>query len=71
MSEWISVKDRLPEQDGKYLLLVQKRHSIGTFYNGYFYKSTAPKRYYKSWLTENKRYVCVTHWMALPDLPKE
>ena len=69
-SEWISVKDRLPENEGKYILLVQKRHVIATFYQGNFYKSRAPKRYYKNWLTENKQYSTVTHWMPLPEPPQ-
>jgi hypothetical protein len=69
--EWISVKDRLPEYEGKYLLLVQNRYMIGTFYKNNFYKSRSPKRYYESWLTKNKIYKTgLTHWMPLPNLPK-
>jgi len=70
--EWISTKKMLPGSNGKYLILVQKRPMISIFYEGYFYRSRAPKRYYKNWLTENKRYRCVvTHWMMLPSYPTE
>lgn len=70
MNKWINVKDVLPNEDGKYLLLVQKTIVIAVYYKGFFYKSRAPKRYYKNWLTENKKYIQVTHWMTLPELPK-
>lgn len=66
MSDWISVKERLPELDGKYLLYFTKRCVIGTFYNGNFYRGRTPARYYKTWLTEAKKYKSISHWMPLP-----
>lgn len=69
--KWIKCSDRLPTDDGKYLSITQKTIVICTFYKGFFYKSRAPKRYYESWLTENKKYKHVTHWMKLPESPNE
>lgn len=54
--EWISVKDRLPEESGNYLTFVKSKvfESIGfaMFIDGEFMSSF------------------VTHWMPLPPLPK-
>lgn len=62
--EWISVKDRLPEEDGYYLCCIKSslfpdrvyidilECDKGSFEEGHIYTDT------------------VTHWMLLPDLPK-
>lgn len=56
--EWISVKDRLPETAGWYLV----------FYNG----STMQVAFFKGrkWPFDN-HYHKITHWMPLPEPPKE
>ena len=62
--EWISVKDRLPEEDGYYLCCIKSslfpdrvyidilECDKGSFEEGHIYTDT------------------VTHWMSLPELPK-
>lgn len=67
---WIKTKEMMPEENGTYLIIVQKRVLIGTFYNGNFYKGRPPKKYYSSWLTERRKYKCVTHFRMLPEPPK-
>lgn len=67
MSEWISVKDRLPETAGEYLVVYhpcywdavreELRVGIDTF------------RGKTAWA--KKKYQRVTHWMPLPESPKE
>ncbi len=57
---WISTKDRLPEKDGKYLCVWQGRSiDTGMFTNGHF-------RLYGE--VKDK---LVSHWMSLPEPPKE
>lgn len=62
--EWISVEDRLPEEDGYYLCCIKSslfpdrvyidilECDKGSFEEGHIYTDT------------------VTHWMLLPELPK-
>lgn len=67
MSEWISVKERLPETAGEYLVVYHPCHwdavsekvcvGIDTF------------RWKTAWA--KKKYQRVTHWMLLPESPKE
>lgn len=59
MSDWISVKDRLPDVDGEYIVFRPPENTFGdivirTFRGGEF-----------SGLFE------VTHWMPLPPAPEE
>ena len=64
VQEWISVEDRLPEEDGYYLCCIKS--------------SLFPDRIYidilecdKSSFEEGHIYTdTVTHWMSLPALPK-
>lgn len=62
--EWISVKDRLPEKTGYYLYCADSPYrgvqdGIGISY--FMHKK-------KDW---NAVYTpCVTHWMPLPERPK-
>lgn len=66
MSEWISVEERLPQATGKYLCAVKdKRGNLWTIASDWSLEM-------KSWFGDygeikNK----VTHWMPLPDPPKE
>lgn len=67
MNEWISVKERLPETAGEYLVVYHPCHwdavsekvcvGIDTF------------RGKTAWA--KKKYQRVTHWMPLPESPKE
>ena len=55
MNEWISVKDRLPEFAGWYLVFYNGSAMQVAFFRG------------KKWAFDNQ----ITHWMPLPKLPKE
>lgn len=66
-SEWISVKDRLPEDSGEYLVYIvannmPKNKSIITLY----YTNLS-----KRFIYENDNLFTVSHWMDLPQPPKE
>jgi hypothetical protein len=68
MSEWISVKDRLPEADGIYLVYIvannePKNKSIITLY----YTNLSKRFVYY----DNDNIFTVTHWCYLPEPPKE
>lgn len=66
MSEWISVKDRLPQATGKYLCAVKdKRGNLWTIASDWSLEM-------KSWFGDYGEIKnIVTHWMPLPDPPKE
>jgi len=61
MSEWISVKDRLPERIAHYIVWVRE--------GGYDFAFLNSK---EEWITTlgNQTFE-VTHWMPLPEPPKE
>lgn len=59
-TQWISVKDRMPDKDGKYLCVWQGRSiDTGMFTNGHF-------RLYGE--VKDK---LVSHWMPLPKPPEK
>lgn len=64
MGEWISVKDRLPEHAHK--VLVAAKEPRGSYqvttsmFTGHYFTMTGRRAYWK-----------VTHWMELPNMPKE
>ena len=59
VQEWISVKERLPEEEGLYLVAVvndqERRYSKTAWYHGH-----------GNWFLHQK----VTHWQYLPQPPK-
>jgi len=63
--EWISVKDRLPEKNGRYIV------------NSSFYKNDPVMTSYFGYRDGSKilpvSFYCkdVTHWQPLPEPPKE
>ncbi len=59
VQEWISVKDRLPEENGIYLTLNKKRQ-----YEFHIFK-TGKRMWQGIWEEDG-----VTHWMPLPQPPK-
>ena len=65
MSEWISVKDRLPERKGKYL--VTWLWAYGTEYENKYVDVVFFRG--KTHWAKFEKYI--THWMPLPDPPKE
>ena len=59
IQEWISVKDRLPEEEGLYLVEVVNDHEIRN-------SKTAWYHGHGNWFLHQN----VTHWMHLPQPPK-
>lgn len=72
MSEWISVKDRLPEDMGEVLVIVSgKPHENITLDGAYEIAEYDPV---EGWILEmwpEWRSGVVTHWMPLPEPPEE
>ena len=72
MSEWISVKDRLPENDDNVLVIVNGKYNNVTFVNAMMIAAFCDDEHV--WfLNEYPDFVHanVTHWMPLPEPPKE
>lgn len=62
---WVPVTERLPKTDGRYLCNVKSFAFPGNYYQ-------AILRYYKEGFLEANIYTDdVTHWMPLPEPPKE
>lgn len=61
MSEWISVKDRLPEPNIRVLCYAPSRFGYGDFDICIVY----------GWKCCPDRHYGVTHWMPLPEPPEE
>lgn len=72
MSEWISVKDRLPESDNDTLLLLVKC-SAEEKPNGALFIDTdsfyVDDGYFRFWGVQKNH--TVTHWMPLPEPPHD
>ena len=76
VQEWISVKDRLPEESGNYIVCCDD--SSCSYGEGIWYSSdvVVVSEYYEgSWIwyvgdTEWSLENIVTHWMPLPEPPK-
>ena len=69
MSEWISVKDRLPEERGSYLVF--EPEFIDSELASW---SVLVARYYETDKTFNYNFQVlsnVTHWMPLPEPPED
>ena len=74
--KWISVKDRLPEKTQSYLVVIDGKYIDTLLFNS----KTEP---YQTWsfmlnkflfLNERRDWKvsdAVTHWMPLPNLPKD
>ena len=65
---WIPVTERLPEYEGAYLVYTER----GSIYASHFYTE---KRFASGYVREaqwsQRGTVKVTHWMPLPEPPKE
>ena len=67
MDNWISVNDRLPEEEGKYLVFIVDE--LSSFIDiRHFYKINK-KFGIVSWYVEELGRK-VTHWQPLPELPE-
>lgn len=67
VQQWISVKDRLPECEGSYIVYTER----GSIYASHFYTE---KRFASGYVREaqwsQRGTVKVTHWMPIPQPPK-
>lgn len=62
--EWISVKDRLPEDGGYTIVYMDDGHHKHVTFAKY-------QKRLKRWeLTGVRAYWHITHWMPMPDPPK-
>ena len=79
MSEWIRIADRLPEKSGRYLVYEEKNehgHNLAAF--NYAYPCCEPNiAYYQrycdgwQWNSSYQNLCTPTHWMLLPEPPRE
>lgn len=67
MPKWISVKDRLPQQDSQSVLCVMKGYADAYVCEGIYCKTCN-----RIW-PDNEDYAFddVTHWMTMPEPPEE
>ena len=73
MGEWISITDRLPEEEGDYLVIMENNVSMfgkvrhfRVYSINHFYPDTV------EWYDDDDVITFdVTHWMALPPMPKD
>ena len=66
--QWISVKDQLPEKDGDYLIRL-KNGAMMVIYYKFDYKNPGWYEYDSEWGFCERNDV--THYMPLPEPPKE
>ena len=64
MSEWISVKERLPDKKGEYLVAVNRTS------NGKPRGQTVNTAWY-GYRHDGGFHEAITHWMPLPDPPAQ
>ena len=82
MDRWIPVSDRFPDQDGKYLVF--EKYAFGTSITTLGFAKDGRKvdkyDFHREWKNVWYRYSSewgyitidsVTHWMPLPEPPKE
>lgn len=68
-SPWISVKDRLPEEGGRYWCYVKEINDLGI---SYYQWNCSYHEIEKMWAEDKSNIVpFVTHWMPLPEPPKQ
>jgi hypothetical protein len=65
MSEWVSVKDRLPSEGGRYWVYVEEITDTG---KSHYQWNAAYGEFHR--FTETNMNGTVTHWMPLPEPPK-
>lgn len=64
VQEWVSVKDRLPEESGMYIVTANDGHAHRVSFVQWQKKN-------RMWnLTGARSYWRVTHWMPMPQAPK-
>lgn len=76
MSEWISVKDGLPDADGIYLVCDRRLNGVPWVHTAGFKKTSSSwceshGMYYDDRYGRYREQDKFTHWMPLPEPPKE
>lgn len=77
MAEWISVKESLPDENGRYLVVDEitapknlggnhQQIRIMRFYKDEWYTPVRAPEWINAAIKDN-----ITHWMPLPEPPKE
>ena len=70
VQEWISVKDRLPEEEGWYLVYTTPNREHKSINKAMFCKGYAWGNFEPYWRGAGGHWANVTHWMPLPQPPK-
>ena len=80
MAEWISVKDRLPEEAGTYIVHIRQdkvdyiRDVFAASYSAeqkvWVIGETAEDSLFLNAITQSHKHIYVSHWMPLPEPPK-
>lgn len=65
VQKWIPVSERLPEKSGYYLVVTAKGSIVDLSYSSRWQAFNAFDG------CDNEFAIIVTHWMPLPELPKE
>ena len=66
MAEWISVKDRLPKKDGRYIVHTENITGFKPLENNVFIAEFIFNDFvFKGWESNN-----VTHWQPIPKPPR-
>lgn len=68
--KWISVKERLPKEEGWYLVYTTPNREHKSINKAMFCKGYAWGNFEPYWRGAGGHWANVTHWMELPDPPK-
>ena len=68
--KWISVKDRLPEEEGWYLVYTTPNREHKSINKAMFCKGYAWGNFEPYWRGAGGHWANVTHWMPLPLAPE-
>jgi hypothetical protein len=73
-NQWVSVEERLPEEDGRYLVVLRKRkdgeETVETRIMRFLDSAWKYPHFVPEWLN-NEIIQVVTHWMPLPEPPAQ
>ena len=70
VQKWISVNDRLPEEEGWYLVYTTPNREHKSINKAMFCKGYAWGNFEPYWRGAGGHWANVTHWMPLPQPPK-
>ena len=70
VQEWISVAERLPEEEGWYLVYTTPNRGHKSINKAMFCKGYAWGNFEPYWRGAGGHWANVTHWMPIPEPPK-